>query len=40
MGQKKYPTPTPIFGEKDVDKYKILKDEAFGYTWLCYVELK
>lgn len=36
---EKYPTPNPIFGDKDIDKYKVLKDESTGYTWICYVEM-
>lgn len=35
-----YPTPVPIFSDADIEKYKIVKEEAFGYTWICYVELK
>ncbi len=34
-----YPTPRSVFDEKDAEKYKLLKDEAYGYTWICYVEL-
>lgn len=35
-----YPTPQAIFSDDDIDKYKIVKEEALGYTWICYVELK
>lgn len=35
-----YPTPVPLFSNEDIDAYPILKDEADGYTWICYVELK
>lgn len=35
-----YPTPTPVFTNEDKEKYPILKEEAGGYTWICYVRLK
>lgn len=35
-----YPTPAPVFRDKDIEKYKIIKDEAYSYTWICYIELK
>lgn len=34
-----YPTAAPIYSEEDIERYKILKKEANGYTWICYVEL-
>ena len=34
-----YPTPSAIFEDDDSEKYQILKEEAFGYTWMCFVEL-
>ncbi len=34
-----YPTPPAILSDKDVEQYKIVKDEGGGYTWICYLEL-
>jgi hypothetical protein len=34
-----YPTSSAIYSDSDADKYSILKEEAYGYTWICYVEL-
>ena len=35
-----YPTKPPILSSVEKDLYRIYKDEAHDYTWLCYVELK
>lgn len=35
----RYPTHIPIFEDGDINKYPIVKKEADGYTWICYVEL-
>lgn len=35
-----YLTPEPILGNDEMGKYKILKEEAYAYTWICYVRLK
>jgi len=35
-----YPTPEPVFGDEDISKYPVVKKEAGGYTWICYVELE
>lgn len=35
-----YPTPAPIFTNDMNEQYDIIKKEASGYTWICYVELK
>lgn len=35
-----YPTPEPIFKDEDINKYPVVKKEADGYTWICYVELE
>ncbi|MFC1548832.1 hypothetical protein ACFL5E_02615 [Candidatus Omnitrophota bacterium] len=32
-------TPTPLLSEIKDNKLKFFKDEAWGYTWLCYSEL-
>ena len=34
-----YPTPAPVFSNKDIEKYRQVKEEADAYTWICYVEL-
>lgn len=34
-----YPTPAPILVDQDIEKYKVLKEEAADYTWICYAEL-
>ena len=38
--EENYPTPEPIFKNEDKERYPILKKEANGYTWICYVRLK
>lgn len=35
-----YHTPNPIFNSSEEEKYPILKAEAGGYTWICYVKIK
>ena len=38
--EKMYKTPAPIFNSSEEDKYPVIKAEAGGYTWICYVKLK
>lgn len=35
-----YSTPNAIMSDVEEEKYPILKGEASGYTWICYVKLK
>lgn len=38
--ETEYPTPEPVFTDKDIERYKVVKEEAYSYTWICFVELK
>lgn len=38
--ENNYLTPEPIFADEDADRFRLLKEEAYAYTWICYVELK
>lgn len=37
--EENYPTAAPILGVEDIERYKLLKEEAKSYTWICYVKL-
>lgn len=34
-----YPTPPSILSDENIEQYGIVKEEAGGYTWICYLEL-